>query len=381
MKHVLVLLWMLCSAGLAAAQERTEPGFAERRVGGDLFVGGGSVAVSEPVRGDLFAGAGSIDVDAAVSGDAVLAGGKVRLSAEVSRNAYAGGGQVNLLAKVGGNARLAGGQVELAPKSEVAGNLSVAGGQVRLLGTIGGHVQAAGGRLLIDGPVGGDVIATSGRVVLGPNARIAGKLRHRSGELERDAAAQVSGGVEPLLPRLRRGEKASAAEPAAAAPRERGWAFPVGLWTVGLMLLAALLLAMAPVASTHVTRTWREKIGSSLLAGFALLVCVPVAVLLFAITIIGIPVAIALLASYLTLIAIAYVASAVGAGDWALQRWRQADAAKLGWRIGAACVALVVLALLTSLPWLSALVTFFAVIAGLGAIVLAVFGRSPRLAA
>lgn len=379
MRLVMTLLLAALVAPLAGAQDAS-PGVAERRIGGDLFVGGGSVAVSEPVRGDLFAGGGSIDVDAGVTGDAVIAGGKVRLSAEVSRNAYAGGGQVNLLAKVGGNARLAGGQVELAPKSDVAGNLSVAGGQVRLLGTVGGHVQAAGGRLLIDGPVGGDVIATSGRIVLGPNARIAGKLRHRSGEIERDAGAQVAGGVEMLLPALRRGEKASVAEPP-PPPHRRGWGFPVGLWTVGLMLLAALLLAMAPAASMQVTRAWREKIGSSLLAGFALLVCVPVAVLLFAITIIGIPVAIALLASYLTLIAIAYVASAVGAGDWALQRWRAADAARLGWRIGAACVALVVLALLTSLPWLSALVTFFAVIAGLGAIVLAVFGKAGRPAA
>lgn len=369
------LSMLLCAALIAPlATAHAAGSVAEHRIGGDLFVAGGAVTVGEAVPGDVFAGGGSIDIDAAVDGDAVLAGGKLRLASDVGRNAFAGGGQIHLLAKVGGNARLAGGQVELGPKSEVAGNLSVAGGQVQLLGTIGGQVQAAGGRLLIDGPVAGDVIATSGRVVLGPNARIAGKLRHRSGEIERDPAAQVAGGVELLLPGLGRAGKAGTAAPPPPPP-ETGPSFPIGFWTVGLMLLAALLLAMAPAASAHVTRAWREQAGSSLLAGFALLVCVPVAVLLFAITIIGIPVAIALLASYLALIAIAYVASAVGAGDWALHRWRRGDAGRLAWRIGAACVALAGLALLTSLPWISALVIFFAVIAGLGAIVVAVFGR------
>mgnify|MGYP001470730530 CR=1 FL=1 len=362
---------LIClAAPLAAAQDREGPATAERRVGGDLFIGGGSIAVHEAVPGDLFGGGGSIDVGATGAGDAGLVGGKLRLGADIGRNAYAAGGQVNLVGKVGGNARLAGGQVDLGPKSDVAGNVSVAGGQVRLGGSIKGHVQAAGGRLTIDGPVGGDVTATSGRIVLGPNARIAGKLRHRSGEpIERDAAAEVAGGVEVLMPVLRRGDKAGAAPPPPPS-EERGWRGPVGTWTIGLMLLAAFLVALLPAVSQRVARSWRERFGWSLLAGFALLVCVPVATLLFAITIIGLPVALALVAAYFALMPVAYVATAIAAGDWALQRWQAAKSAMPWWRIGAACAAVLLLALLGAVPWLGGLVALTALVAGLGAIVL-----------
>jgi cytoskeletal protein CcmA (bactofilin family) len=348
---------------------------AEQRFGGDVFIGGGSVSVREAVKGDLFAGGGSIDVDAPVTGDAVMAGGKLRIGADIGRNIYAVGGNVNVLGKVGGNVRMAGGQVEIAPQAEVAGNVSVSGGNVQLRGTIKGHVQAAGGQLLIDGPIAGDVIATSGALTLGPGARIAGKLRYRSGQpLAQDPAAQVAGGIEKLLPSLGRSGDKARAEQGAREEHERRWSGPVRAWTVGLMLLAALLLALLPGVSANVARTWRARAGVSLLAGFVLLVCVPVAVLLLVVSIVGIPVALALLASYLALLPVAYVATAIGAGDWALQRWQPQHGAKVLWRIGAACLALVVLALLGWVPVLGWVVAFLALLAGLGAVALQLTG-------
>jgi len=357
-----------------AAQDTPPKGSpAERRFGGDLFIGGASVSVREAVSGDLFAGGGSIDVDSPVAGDAVLAGGRLRIGANVGRNIYAAGGQINVLGKVGGNMRVAGGQVEIAPQAEVAGNVSVTGGHVQLRGTIKGHVQAAGGEILIDGPIAGDVIATSGELKLGPGARIAGKLRYRSGQpLAQDPAAQVAGGVEKLLPALGRSGDKSRAETLALGEREheRRWSGPVRAWTVGLMLLAALLLWLLPGASANVARTWRAHAGIGLLAGFIVLVCVPVAVLLMLVSIIGIPVALALVAAYLALLPVAYVATAIGAGDWALQRWQPQRGAQVLWRIGAACLALVVLALLGWVPVLGWVVALLALLAGLGAMVL-----------
>jgi cytoskeletal protein CcmA (bactofilin family) len=363
----------MASAVAQPEEARPAPSVAEQRFGGDLFIGGGSLTVRVPVKGDLFAAGGSIDVDTPVAGDAVMAGGRLRVGSDVGRNIYAAGGHVSVLGKVGGNARMAGGQVEIAPQAEVAGNVTVTGGTVQLRGAIKGHVQAAGGQLLIDGPVAGDVIATSGRVTLGPAARIAGKLRYRSGSpLEQDPAAQVAGGVEQLLPSLRSGDDKARAVQAALEAREheRRFSNPVRAWTVGLMLVAALLLALLPGVSAKVARTWRERSGRSLLAGFVVLVCVPVAVLLLFITIIGIPAGLAIVLAYLALLPVAYVASAVGAGDWALQRWQPQRSAATLWRIGAACLALLVLALLGWVPVLGWVIAFLALLAGLGAVVL-----------
>lgn len=365
----LMALLLAAASGLGEADERTASAPAEQRLGGDLFIAGGSLTVSQAVTGDLFATGGSIDLDAPVSGDALMAGGKLRLGADVEQSVFAAGGQVSVNGKVGRNLRAFGGQVELGPKAEVTGNASLGGGQARLYGRVGGHVQAAAGRLLIDGAVGGDVIATSGQVELGPNARIAGKLRYRSSEaLRRDPAAQVAGGVEllgPLPP-----HPGAASRPAEGRAATHGGSGFGWVWTIGLVLLASVLLATLPGFYEGVARTLRERAGMSLLLGFVLLVCVPVAALLALITLIGIPLGLLLIALYFALLPVAYVSTAIALGDWALQRWRSAAAGALRWRIGAAAVALLALALMGRLPWLGGLVALAALLAGMGALLL-----------
>jgi cytoskeletal protein CcmA (bactofilin family) len=364
---------LLCALMLAAtaahgADDR-HASRAQQQLGGDLFIAGGSVTVSQPVNGDLIAAGGSIDVDAAVAGDAVAIGGKVRIGADVGQSVYAAGGQVTINGKVGRSVRTSGGQVELGPKAAVTGNASIAGGQLRLLGSIQGHVQAAGGRVFIDGPVGGDVVATSGEVELGPNARIAGKLRYRSSAVVRqDPAAQVVGGIEHLFPSTR-GDKA--ARPASDPMARHSTAGAVAVvWTLGLIALAIVLLAVLPVFCRGVARALHERLGMSVLLGFVLLVCTPVAALLLLVTLIGIPLGLLAIALYLALLPVAYVSAGIGLGEWALGRWKPASAGRFGWRAASAAAAIVVLALLGAIPWLGGLVGFAALLAGLGALLL-----------
>jgi cytoskeletal protein CcmA (bactofilin family) len=365
-----------CAAACAGAANDAR----ESRMGTDMFIGGGSVTLHEPVGGDLFAAGGAVDLDAAVGGDAVVAGGKLRIGGDVGQSVYVAGGQVNVNGKVGHNLRVAGGQVELGPKAEVSGNVSAAGGHVRLYGAVRGHVQAAGGRVLIDAPVGGDVLATSGHVELGPRARIAGKLRYRSGEaLHRDPAAQVSGGIEQLTP-VWGGDAASRPAPEPPAPRDGvgaiGW-----VWTAGLVVLAAVWLALAPSVSARLSRAVRERTGLSVLLGFVWLVCVPVLALLLLLTVIGIPLALFVVAVYFAVLPLAYVAAAVGLGDWALTRWQAARAALWRWRLGAAALALVLLTALGHVPWLGVLLGFAVLLAGLGAFLLQWRKPAPPAAA
>lgn len=324
----------------------------------DRFVAGGTVTEVAPVAGDLIAAGGSVDVDADVAGDLIVAGGKVRLGAEVGQSVHAAAGQLSLLGRVARNARLAGGEVEIGPKARIAGNLSVGGGRVAVRGAVDGHLSAGAGRVLIDAPVGGDVQVAAGELELGPNARIAGSLRYRSGEpLKRDAAAQVLGSVERLGP-----------DPAKLS-REAGrmrTGFGV-FWTAGIMLLAGLVVAAMPRLSASVSATLRERPGLSLALGFVVLVCAPVAALMLLATVIGIPLALLLVLAYLMLLPLAWVGTAIGIGDWLIARVATARADRTGWRIAAALLGVLALALVSRVPWLGALVSFAALLAGLGA--------------
>jgi cytoskeletal protein CcmA (bactofilin family) len=352
-----------------------------RRIGADTFVFGGSVRIDQPVLGDLIAAGGNVDVDAPVAGDAMLAGGNLRITAKVEQSVLAGGGRLILDAPIGRNLRVGGGQVEIGPMAAIGGNLTVGGGQVTLRGPVKGNVTVGGGRLLIDGVVEGDVECYAGSLSLGPNARLGGKLRYRSGEaLVRDPAATVAGTVEHLPTPGRHVD--------APAQRDSSWgdhserAGPSWVWTAGLMAIAALLVAVLPVTSMRVADGLRTRLGWSLLWGFIALVCIPVAALILLVTIIGIPVALLALLVYLALLLVGYVGSAIGLGQWALARLRADAAQRTGWRIGAAMAAVFVLALLGHLPYIGGLVAVLAVAAGIGAIGLLLSpGRSAAVPA
>ena len=363
MAVTLALLWAV--PGLRAQDAPAAP---QRPSGADTFVFGGAVRIDQPVLGDLIAAGGNVDVDAPVAGDAMLAGGNLRITAKVEQSVHAGGGRLILDAPIGRNLRVGGGQVEIGPLAAIGGNLTVGGGQVTLRGPVKGHVTVGGGRVLIDGAVEGDVESYAGTLSLGPNARLAGKLRYRSGdEVVRDPAATVAGGVE-RLPTPGRG---------AATPTQRSstWdggaehARPSWVWTAGLMAIAALLVAALPVTSMRVADGLRTRLGWSLLWGFIALVCIPVAALILLLTIIGIPVALLALLLYLALLLVGYVGSAIGLGQWALAHVRAEAAQRTAWRVGAAMAAVFLLALLGRVPFIGGFVALLAVVAGIGAIV------------
>lgn len=328
----------------------------------DRFVAGAAITESAPVAGDLFAAGGGIDVDAGadVTGDAFLAAGKLRLDADVGQSLYAAAGHLSLRGAVARNVRLAAGSVEIADTSRIGGNLSVAAGNVVVRGTVDGDLSAAAGDVTIDAAVGGDVEVSARSVELGPAARIGGKLRYRSAEpLARDAFAQVLGSVERL-----------GMDVAAPAREELGRGFRVGFaifWAIGVMLLAAIVVATLPRLSAAVSETLRTRPGASAFLGFVVLVCTPVAVLILFATVIGIPLGLLLLLLYLMLLPLAWVGSAIGIGDRLLAWIAAANATRTRWRIVAAVLAIIALTLLWRVPWVGGIIALAVLLAGLGA--------------
>ncbi len=357
-------LVIVVAVGVAHAQD----GAAQREFGGDRFVAAGAPTVSEPVKGDLFIAGGSIDVDAPVDGDVVVAGGRARLGDEVTQSVYAAGGQITLNGKIGRNVRAAGGRIEVGRQAQIGGNLTMVGGQLRLRGGVAGYVQVGAGSVLIDAPVTGDVSVTAGRVELGPRARIGGKLRVRSrDELKQAPEAQVLGGIErqAFPPRRERaGERLGPhGERIASAG---GW-----IWTVGLMLVGVVLVAMLPRFFGGVAQALREQPAWAAGIGFIVLICTPVAALVLLMTIVGAPLALLLVPLYLALLLIGYVSAGIALGDWALARWSAEPGtavAPKGKRALAVALAVLAVALAARLPWVGGWIAFAALLLGLGAL-------------
>ena len=345
----------------------------ERSFGSDHFAAGSELSISQPVVGDLIAGGGKVEVQTDIGGDAVLTGGSVRVDGRVGESLFLAGGQLVVNGLVGRNARVGGGQVSLGPSSVIDGNLSVGGGDIALKGRVKGYVQAGGGKVLIDGVVDGDVEARAGQLTLGPNARIGGKLRYASREpLQRDPAAQVQGEVErinitggwPVPEDIERG-----------MGRGGSW-----IWTLGLLVVAGFMALALPGFTERVATLWRTRFPMSLLLGFVLIVCLPVAALLLMATLIGVPLGLVALMIYPVVLLLGYVSSGVALGAWAASRLNHAWNQSGRGRLLTAVLGMLAMGLLARVPWLGGLVMFLALLAGVGALVLQGW-RSTRPAA
>src|SRR5438874_1758656 len=231
-------------------------------------------------------------------------------------------------------------------------------------GPVKGYLQVAGGEVLIDAAIGGDVVAACGRLELGPNAKIAGTLRYRSNEeLKRDPAAVVTGSVE-RLPSLR-GEGFSVRT--YRNPWTRGW-----FWTAGVVVLALILAGAMPVVGQRIGTELRTQPWIALLAGLIALVCVPMAAVIVMLTIIGIPLGLLAILGWLALLLVGYVATAVTLGDLALARAKPQSAARTGWRMLAAALAVLALAVVARIPVVGGFVVLAAILFGMGALILAI---------
>lgn len=363
--------WILAAAALCGAfavSAADERGARVTSLAADRFVAGGTVRERDAVKGDLIATGGTVDLEGSVQGDLLTAGGNVQVRESVGQGVYAAGGRVLINAPVARNVRAAGGHLEIGEKASIEGNASLAGGHVDVRGPVKGYLQVAGGEVLIDAAIGGDVVAAGGKLELGPNAKIAGTLRYRSSEeLKRDPAAVVTGSVERLPSLQGKGFSVRTYR----NPWTRGW-----FWTAGVVVLALILAGAMPVVGQRIGGELRTQPWIALLAGLIALVCVPMAAVIVMLTIIGIPLGLLAILCWLALLLLGYVATAVTLGDLALARAKPESAARTGWRMLAAALAVLALAVLARIPVVGGFVVLAAILFGMGALILAI--KPPR---
>ena len=276
----------------------------------------------------------------------VVAGGNVDIDQPVEGNLYVAGGNVSINAPVTGHARIAGGDV--AVKSSIGGKLAIAGGNVH-----------------IDSPVGGNVTVSGGTLELGPNARIAGKLDFRGGQLGQDPAAQVIGGVMRTQ---------HARHKLDTGPFKGGWVVRA-MWTLGLMLLAAIIAGALPGPAKRMQEELRTRPWLAALFGIMALIIIPIAAVIVMITIIGIPVGLLAILGYAGLLLVGYVATAVLVSGLMLDRYKSEAATRTAWRVGAAVLAMLVISTLAHVPLVGGFLALVALVMGVGAIVAAIVHR------
>jgi cytoskeletal protein CcmA (bactofilin family) len=264
-----------------------------------------------------------------------------------------------LLAAAPGAAAQSGGDTEEATvvingdvtveRGETVEGVFIVNGDARIAGRVDGDVVLAAGDALVSGRVDGNLVTIAGQARLLPTASVGGDLIYGDERPQVAPAATVDGSIE----------KEDWADSIGLFPFIGAFVFWLAM-SISAAVLGILLLLIAPRAADAVFAQARERIGPTIAIGIAILIVLPLAALLAAITLVGLPLGIGIGLALLPLAAIAYVTSA-----WALGR---AIVKPPRGQIIAFLAGLAILRALALVPILGVLIWLAAVVVGLGLI-------------
>ena len=235
-----------------------------------------------------------------------------------------------------------------------AGDVVVFDGPATVPGRVSGSVVAFSGGVTIPGTVDGDVVALSGPLTLGPRARVSGDIIYGEQRPVVPAGARVDG-------EIRRVDFEALSGPFNLAGRLAFWL----AFSVSSLVLGLLLLWLGPRAADVAWETAGSRLGPAIGWGLALFFGLPVVAVLALVTLVGIPLGIALLLALLPLYAVGYSAAAWLLGRVLVGPPRGRIVAFLaGWGI---------LRVAALVPFLGGLAWFVATVLGLGVLLVMVW--------
>lgn len=326
----------------------------------DLYVASSRATIEGRVRGDLISLGGQLRLRGRVDGDALVVAGTAEIAGTVGASVRALAGTVLVEGTVGGDVTVAGGTVEFEGASRVARDVAVAAGTVALRGVVGRNAHLAGGRTEISGTVGGNVTARGGEVVLLPSAVVRGNLTYSS-----DRPVRISSGATVLGRVVERPYPVSRPS---AAQAFRGTRIVLGIvdffW---LLVLALVLVAVLPDATLKSAEVLRGRPWASLGIGLALVLAIPFLMFLLVVTLVGIPLAIVVVLGSMLAVFLAHVAAALAIGQRLFPRLQS--------RYSEAAIGVGAIAIVTSLPVVGYPLRMLVLALGLGALVIALWGR------
>lgn len=351
---------------------------AGESVGENLYVGSADINISGDVLGDLMAGGGNITVTGQNYRDVMLIGGSINMLGPTSDDLRMAGGNLVIGKSIGGDLMAAGGNIHLLSGAVVGGEMIAIGGNITVDGTVTKDLAVIGGELTINGKVLGNVrIQNIKKLTIGSSAVINGKLTYASA-----ADAVVMPGAK-IVGEIMHKPAANWSMQDSEWVKERRdswkgvWAF-LKLMQFAAFLTAALLLAyffrndLQKSGERVLSNFWPET-----LRGFLVMIAVPFAMLMMAITIIGfIP---AMLAGmlYLGLWIIAKLSAAVFIGAWLFKRFSKEKTFAVNWK--SAALGTVCFYILKGIPVLGWLALMIIVLAALGELSNSLYRKGKEL--
>ena len=318
-----------------------------------LLVSANTVRVDGVVNGDLLVFAQTLEVGGTVKGDLVSFAKRIVVSGNVEGHIFNCSQSLDLDGQLGHSIYGWSHSFRVSNRGRIGDGIVVGAGDVIVEGEVKRSATIFTGNADVSGSIGRELTMAGGSVTLTNTARVGGDLTARVHQLK---DVHISDGATIAG---KRDIQVRATHNRFTQPR---FYFHQAIWLAAAMLVGWLGLVLFPgffeACTQAVGSGWR-----SLGLGFAVLVGVPLATIVAAITLIGLPLSLMLFVLYLTALYLAKIWVGAFLGRIIL---RPAGTTKHDWLLGL-LLGLAILTIVSFIPYLGGLVRFGMVCLGLGA--------------
>jgi cytoskeletal protein CcmA (bactofilin family) len=286
---------------------------AGERFVGSLAASGDRVSIDGTLEGDLFVAAERVAIRGEVTGNVFAWARELEVSGRIGGSLHAGCERARVEGEVGGGSYSVTESFALGPGGRIRGDAVGFARRTAIEGEVDGALHVAADELRVEGRIGRELHAPRvGRVWLGEGARVGGRLTVR---VAREADLEIAPGAVVAGPRD--------VGPPGRHEVDAFWQPRPWLWTF-LRLSAALLSGVALYAFLPGLFRARAPTASRLVrllgTGLLCLLAAPLALVLLALTLVGLPLALLGGFAYLTALYLGHVLAAAELGRALLRR-------------------------------------------------------------
>jgi cytoskeletal protein CcmA (bactofilin family) len=327
----------------------------------EIWISAQTITISGEALDDLFAMGNRLDLRGIFSSDVWAAGGEQIIAAgRFDDHARLASRMVQASGTFGNSLTAAGNTVKIEPSATVAKNLLCLADHVISEGAVTGNVRIMAKQATLGGKIAGNVSIAAQEIVILPGTLIGGDLSYTAPkELVLSPSVSLGG-------KLIRTIQAPPPKQFLKSNLSGHFGFAVAALLTGLVFSS--IFPRYTAGTLHLLRTAR---GTCLLTGFAALFLIPMSAFLLLFTFIGLPLSILLFLFYFILLYLSKIAVGFWLGSWVLRRKEFSKRQQFS----TLAAGLFILYALTAFTAISLTVNILIAIAGLGALLLALFKK------
>ncbi len=344
----------------------------------DLYVLGGTVGVIADVNGDVIVLGGEVEIEGNVEGDLFVGGGNVTVNGDVADDIRAIGGSMLVNGNVGDDLIIAGGTVSFASNSVVEGDIYGLAGNANLRGTVSGNVTVIASIVSFSGEILGDAKFTAqDSLSIYEGSQIHGDLTYRF-KKEVDVPSGVVLGEVSFneVPEIieEEEEEEEVVEEVAPVEAPSGIVITRGtvlmrIWSyVSLIVIGLVFLLLVPYSCREVSGLVKQHYGKTLFYGLMFIAGMPAVAIMLMFTVVGFKLAVLMLLVLAFAWPIAKIFASYFIGSLIL---RHKTKTTHFWKeFGRLALGLLILLVVSAIPYVGTLVYWIAIFIGLGGVVM-----------